>query len=142
MTSNPGRRMLTLDLLPETFAICRFPADAPVPAWAATSPFLAVVRTKRELSVTCAEELLPATLDASRDWRGLELRGPLDHGLVGILVDVAAPLARARVPIMPIATYDTDYILVRAPQLALAVATLRAAGHTVVDVDAHARGAG
>jgi hypothetical protein len=34
---------------------------------------------------------------------------------------------------MPIATYDTDYVLVRSSQLALAIATLRAAGHTVVE---------
>jgi hypothetical protein len=34
---------------------------------------------------------------------------------------------------MPIATYDTDYALVRGTQLALAVATLRAAGHIVLD---------
>ena len=138
MSSDASRRLLTLELLPQILAICRFPADAAVPDWAAASPFLAIVRTRSELSVTCAEELLPPTLDASRDWRALEVRGPLDHALVGVLVDIAAPLARARVPIMPIATHDTDYILVRTPQLALAVATLRAAGHTLVDVETHA----
>lgn len=131
MTSGSARRPLTLDLLPQTLAICRFAPDAAVPAWAGGSAFLAIVRTTSELSVTCAEELLPTTFDASRDWRALVLRGPFDHALVGILVEVAAPLARARVPIMPIATYDTDYVLVRAAQLPLAVATLRAAGHTV-----------
>jgi Uncharacterized conserved protein len=125
--------MLTLELLPGSLAICRFPPDASVPPWASGGPLLAVVRTKAELSVTCAEESMPATLEASRDWRALELRGPFDHGLVGVLLEVAAPLARAKVSIMPIATYDTDYVLVRASQLALAVATLRAAGHTVLE---------
>jgi uncharacterized protein len=133
LTRHDSRRLLTMELLPGTLAICRFPPDAPVPAWAAARDFLAIVRTKGELSVTCAEELVPPTLNVSRDWRALELHGPLDHGLVGILVDIAAPLARAKVSIMPIATYDTDYVLVRAPQLALAVATLRAAGHIVLD---------
>jgi hypothetical protein len=133
VTQNAVRRLLTLDLLPDTVAICRFPPDAAVPAWAASGAFLAIVRTKGELSVTCAEELVPPTLKASRDWRVLEVRGPFDHGLVGILLEIAAPLARAKVSIMPMATYDTDYVLVRASQLALAVATLRAAGHTVVD---------
>jgi hypothetical protein len=133
VTADSGRRLLTLELLPDTLAICRFAADAPVPTWASGGALLAIVRTKGELSVTCAEELVPPTLTASRDWRVLELRGPFDHGLVGILLEVAAPLARARVSIMPIATYDTDYVLVRSSQLALAIATLRAAGHTVLE---------
>jgi hypothetical protein len=128
-----SRRLLTLELLRDPLAICRFAPEAPVPTWASGGVLLAIVRTKKELSVTCAEELVPPTLSASRDWRALELRGPFDHGLVGVLLEVAAPLARARVSIMPIATYDTDYVLVRATQLALAVATLRAAGHTVLD---------
>ena len=131
LARHESRRMLTLELLPGSLAICRFPPDAPVPTWASGGPLLAVVRTKAELSVTCAEESMPPTLEASRDWRALQLRGPLDHGLVGVLLEVAAPLARAKVSIMPIATYDTDYVLVRTSQLALAVATLRAAGHTV-----------
>jgi hypothetical protein len=133
VTAASGRRVLTLELLPGPLAICRFAPDAPVPTWASGGVLLAIVRTKRELSVTCAEELVPPTLGASRDWRALELRGPFDHGLVGVLLEVAAPLARAKVSIMPIATYDTDYVLVRSSQLALAIATLRAAGHTVVE---------
>jgi hypothetical protein len=129
-----SRRILTLELLRGPLAICRFAPDAPIPAWASGGALLAIVRTKGELSVTCAEELVPPTLDASRDWRALELRGPFDHGLVGVLLEVAAPLARAKVSIMPIATYDTDYVLVRSSQLALAIATLRAAGHTIVEL--------
>jgi hypothetical protein len=124
-------RHLTLALLPGTLAICRLAAEATVPAWAQAQPFLAVVRTTAELSVTCAAELVPDGVVATRDWRALELRGPFEHTLVGILLDVAIPLAQAGVSIMPMATYDTDYVLVRAPQLALAIATLRGAGHAV-----------
>jgi hypothetical protein len=137
MTPNTAPQLLTLKLLRGAFAICRFPPDASIPAWVMAHDFLAIVRTQGELSVTCAEELLPPRLSASRDWRVLEVQGPFDHGLVGILLEIAAPLARAKVSIMPIATYDTDYVLVRAPQLALAVVTLRAAGHTVLDSGTH-----
>ena len=127
-----SRRLLTLELLVGPLAICRLPSDAAIPTWASGGPLLAIVRTKGELSITCAEELMPPTLDASRDWRALALRGPFDHGLVGVLLEVAEPLARAKVSIMPIATYDTDYVLVRTMQLPLGVASLRAAGHTVL----------
>lgn len=122
---------LTLELLPDTFAICRLEAGVPIPGWATARPFFAVVRTSAELSVICAAELVPSEVTASRDWRALELQGPFDFALVGILASVAVPLARAGVSIMPIATYDTDYLLVRTTQLDLAIGTLRSAGQTV-----------
>jgi hypothetical protein len=45
VTGDAGRRVLTLELLPGPLAICRFPADAPVPAWASGGVLLAIVRT-------------------------------------------------------------------------------------------------
>jgi hypothetical protein len=133
MTPADDARRFTLELLPGELAICRLPGEAPVPAWASSGSVAAIVRTRSELSVTCAQESVPPEVVASRDWRALELRGPFDHGLVGILVEVATPLARAGVSIMPIATYDTDYVLVRTSQLGAAMAALRAAGHTVLE---------
>ena|SRR5688500_12439203 len=41
------------------------------------------------------------------------------------------PLARAGISILALATFDTDYLLVREPDLGRAVAALRAAGHHV-----------
>lgn len=125
----PG--LVTLRLLPDELAICRLTPGSPIPAWATAGPFFAVVRTSAELSVMCAAELVPPEVTATREWRVLELQGPFDFALVGIMVAVATPLATAGVSIMPVATYDTDYVLVRATQLDLAIATLRSAGHTV-----------
>jgi hypothetical protein len=47
-------------------------------------------------------------------------------------VIIATPLADAKIPIFPIATYDTDYVLVAQSDLARAVAALEAAGHRIV----------
>ncbi len=132
MSGAPTTR-LTLELLPDTFAICRLAADEPIPTWATSRPFFAVVRTSAELSVMCAAELVPETEQASRDWRALQVQGPFDFALVGIMVSLAVPLANAGVSIMPVATYDTDYLLVRVAQLEAAMAALRGAGHTVAN---------
>ena len=43
--SEASSARLTLDLLPDTFAICRLDANEPIPAWATARPFFAVVRT-------------------------------------------------------------------------------------------------
>jgi hypothetical protein len=66
-----------------------------------------------------------------RDFRALQVAGPLDFDQVGVLASLATPLADAGVSIFAISTYDTDYILVRQTDLSRGVQALRAAGHTV-----------
>jgi hypothetical protein len=59
--------------------------------------------------------------------------GPFAFTEVGVLLQVAAPLAAAGISILAMATFDTDYVLVQETRLAGAVAELRSAGHTVRD---------
>jgi hypothetical protein len=91
----------------------------------------AVVRTPRELTVVCDAARVPADVSAERGWRAPEVEGPLDLDLTGVLAAIAGPLARAGVAIFAVSTFDTDYVLVRAERLDVAVAALREAGHTV-----------
>jgi len=123
---------LPLEVLPDTLAICRLPADAPVPAWA-TRPaaFVTVSRTPDELSITTVQRQVPADVPCERDYRALRVRGTLPPDLVGILLSIAEPLAKAGLGIFAISTYDTDYVLVKARDLPAAVDALRAAGHDV-----------
>ncbi|MCU0493429.1 MAG: ACT domain-containing protein [Chloroflexaceae bacterium] len=122
---------MQLNLLPETFAICRFAPGAALPAWALAGDFFAITRTADELSVVCTQGLVPAETVASRDWRCLKVAGPLDFSLTGVLASLAGPLADAGISIFAISTYDTDYLLVKTDKLEAAVAVLRAAGHGV-----------
>lgn len=126
---------LRLTLLPGELAVCRLAADSAVPEWADTpSAFTSITRTRDELSIVCAAERVPVGVIAARDWRLLCVEGPLPLDLIGIFVAIGAPLARAGVSIFPIATYDTDWLLVPGPRLAEAVDALRSAGHEVSGV--------
>ena len=123
---------LSLLVLPHNLAVCRLPSDAAVPAWAESGAgFVSVTRTDDELSVTCPQERVPDGVRCERDYRALKVRGPLPMNLVGIFASLAAPLAEAGLSIFPIATYDTDYVLVKAADLARALEVLRRAGHEV-----------
>jgi len=127
-SSAPPR--LPLELLPDTLAICRLDAGAPVPSWAAQpSSFLTVSRTADELSITTLQSTVPAEVLCERDYRALRVRGPLPLDLVGILAAIANPLAAAGMSIFAISTYDTDYVLVKARELERALEVLRRAGH-------------
>ena len=126
------RPRLPLELLPDTLAICRLDAAAPLPPWAqGRSPFLTVSRTADELSITAIQAAVPAGVSCERDYRAFRVRGPLPLNLVGILASIAEPLAEAGLSIFAISTYDTDYVLVKGRDLETAVGVLERAGHRV-----------
>jgi hypothetical protein len=124
---------LKLSLLPDLLAVCRLERGHEIPGWATKGGFFSLSRTTEELSVICASESVPENVRASRGWRAIKIEGPLDLDLVGILVSVAVPLAHAGIGILPVGTFDTDYILVRDRQLSEALKALRATGFNVLE---------
>lgn len=121
--------LLQLRLLDERLAVCRLPPGAPWPAWLPASGFVSVTRTPAELSVVAAEAAVPVAVQAERGWRALEVAGPLDFALTGVLASLATPLAEAGVSLFAVSTFDTDYILVKESALEAAIHALSAAGH-------------
>ena len=123
-----------------TLAVARFAAAEPLPRWAdvdrVAEPLHVVARSARELSIVTAAVRVPDDATAERNFRGLEVAGPLEFSLVGILARLSAALAAASVPVLAISTFDTDWLLVREPRLAEAVAALEAAGVRVLAAEA------
>jgi hypothetical protein len=118
-------------LLPGTLAICRLETTASIPDWATLGPFCSVTRTEEELSVVCPEARVPQEVKRETGWRALKVEGPLDFSLTGILASLAGPLAREKVSVFAISTYDTDYLLVKEEQLEKAIRALREEGNEV-----------
>ena len=125
------RALLTLTVFPERYAICRLDAKAPVPQWSEDGQFVSISRTPDELSVVCLEANVPSGVTCEPGWRVLKCEGPLDYALTGIMASLAEPLADANVPIFPIATHDTDYILIKERHLETAIHALTSYGHAV-----------
>ena len=123
---------MRIRVLPGHFAVARLRADEPLPAWGPQGPLWSVTRRGDELSVVCVDEVVPDGVRAERGLHALDLPEPLAFDAVGVLAGLAAPLAAAGIPILAISTYETDVLLVR--DLEGAVAALRAAGFTVEDV--------
>lgn len=123
---------MNLSLQNDRLTVCQLPPDAPIPAWVSgAATFISITRTSEELSIVCAEGIVPAGLKEESGWRMLKVEGPLDFGLTGVLASIAAPLAQAGISIFAIATFNTDYVLVKDVKVAEAVKTLQAAGHNV-----------
>ena len=123
--------MLHLTLLLGQFAICRLPADSPLPEWATKGLFSSVSWTTDETSVVCDRASVPAGIEADISWRAFKVAGPMDFSLTGVLLSIAKPLADAGIGIFAVSTFDTDYVLVKEASLDAAVAALTQFGHTV-----------
>src|SRR5205085_1988967 len=82
----PITHHLTLTVLPDTFAVCRLDAGAVVPPWATTGSFVSITRTAEELSVVCLQSLVPDGVRCERDWRGVQIVGPISFSVVGVLL--------------------------------------------------------
>jgi len=139
--------MTRLKVLPDVLAIARLEQGSPIPRWAIRSnhdrrewpgisngtgaPWFSITRTHEELSIVCAASAVPAGVPCEKPFRAIEVEGPLDFALTGILAGIAVPLAEAGISIFAISTFDTDYVLVRESALQEAVRVLRGAGYRI-----------
>lgn len=119
---------MQLSILPTIFAVCRLEPNSPLPQWINKKYFYSITHTPVELSIVCVDEGLPADVKKERNWKVIQVLGPLDFSLTGILASLANPLAAAKVSIFAISTFDTDYMLVQEEKLGLARECLEAAG--------------
>ena len=119
---------LCIAILPHRLAVCRLSADAGVPSWV-RGAFTSVTRTAEELSIVCDDDAVPHDVQAERGWRVLKVAGPIPFEITGVAAALVAPLAEARISVFLIATYDTDYLLLKEESFAQAVEVLRGCGH-------------
>jgi hypothetical protein len=110
-----------------TFAVCRLDPSAALPTWPQGS-FVSITRTPDELSIVCDESSVPADVRTERAWRALRVEGPIAFEVTGVAAAITAPLATAGISVFLIATFDTDYLLVKSEVFGRAVEVLRESG--------------
>jgi hypothetical protein len=119
----------------ERFAICQLAPDSP-PPWANLGDgFWAVTHSEGELSLVLPEDSVHPGWRSEPGWRCIEVAGPLDLEMTGVLAALSAPLAEAGIPVFVLSTYNTDYVLVREQDIGRAADTLAARGHQIEDDD-------
>jgi hypothetical protein len=123
---------MELALMSQELAICRLEEHDPVPDWAWRGEFVSITRARGELSLICAAGAVPeGAPKVERGWRALAVTTAMDFSVIGVAAALTAPLAEAGVSVLPVATYDTDYFLIKCERVADAIEALLAAGHQV-----------
>ncbi len=122
----------TLSVLDDIFAIHSLSEDSSIPAVVLSSDFYFIGKTNDELSLVVKQSLNIDAVETDRDWRVMEVLGPLNLSMIGIMAQISQCLAQAEVSIFVVSTFETDYILVKNQQLEIAVNALTSAGYEFV----------
>lgn len=100
-----------LHILPSStpFHVHQYPADSPLPEWS-TLPlaFFSATRTPHELSIVYSNETRfqdDTTKEYEGPWRALQVRGPMELTMTGVLNALTTPLKNAAVPIFALSTW-------------------------------------
>ena len=89
-------------------------------------------KTDQELSLVCeTSKVPPQALEAEHGWKALRIEGILDFGMVGVIAQISGILAKSSISLFVVSTFNTDYILLKAPQYENAIQCLLQEGYEV-----------
>lgn len=122
----------TLSLLPHSFAIHSLDASAEIPKAVYQAEVFFLGKTSEELSVVVPESVQIESDEVDKDWRILEVLGPLSLNMIGIMATISAVLYAANISIFVVSTFDTDHFLVKQKDLHAAAQALTKDGYKVI----------
>ncbi len=122
----------TLRLINDRFAIHSLPKNTEIPSQVFDAYMYFIAKTFDEISIVLPQSIELSSDDVEPDWQALEVVGPLDFTLTGILSNISTVLANEKISIFAISTFDTDYILVKEDTMKAAVEALRANQYQVL----------
>ena len=123
---------LTLKLIDGHFAIHSLATNSKIPEDVFSAEIFFIAKTYDEVSIVIPQSIAIVSDEVERDWRALEVIGPLDFSLTGILSNISTVLANEKISIFAISTFDTDYILVKENNVSHAKEALIANHYSVI----------
>ncbi|MEI5990667.1 hypothetical protein A5881_002172 [Enterococcus termitis] len=115
------------------YTILKFPAHFEIPTlFHEIKAFKSITYTEDECSIIAPTNTLPTeqAISVDEDWVIIQIVGELDFSLVGILTQLANPLAENQISIFALSTYNTDYLLIKNKDKEKASLVLSNHGHT------------
>ena len=121
---------IVLSILEETYIIHKLDQSTNLPEEQLIEcEFYSLSNSQEELSLVCPEQILIQSENSSPNWKCLKMAGPLDLNLTGILAGLSDTLAKAKISIFAISTFETDYLLIQKQSLKAAKNALISQGY-------------
>ena len=93
---------------------------------------ICTAKTDEEISVVCCIDNIPSdTYEKDMGWRAFRIKGVLDFSLTGILYKIAEIMAKEKIGIFAVSTYNTDYVFVKKENIERAAESLSNNGYNV-----------
>jgi hypothetical protein len=115
--------------LEETYIIHKLDQSTNLPEELIECEFYSLSNSQEELSLVCPEQMLIQSENSSPNWKCLKVAGPLDLKLTGIFAGLADTLAKAKISIFAVSTFNTDYLLIQKQALKAAKTALISQGY-------------
>ncbi len=116
---------MQLKVLDNKLKVVKMKADNIVPKIVFNKKFYSITKTDEELSIVVDEDVDIQGEIVEYNWRAIKIVGILDFSLIGILSKISTILAKDKISIFAISTYNTDYILVKEDKLKNAIDALK-----------------
>ena len=96
-------------------------------------PFVFTGRTDTEKSLVCPTEMTPGNaISRENGWKAFRICGKLDFSLIGILAEITKVLAKKKIGVFAVSTFDTDYVLTKSEDFRAALNALQDAGWAIL----------
>jgi hypothetical protein len=115
------------------FTIHRLKLGTAFPKGITASPFFSISGSEDELSIVAPDAVWMESETSDPGWACIKIVGPLGLNEIGILSGITSALAKAKISIFAVSTFDTDYFLVKQENLKKAINALSAEGHKFAD---------
>ncbi len=108
------------------FAVCKLSTAADMDF---SGEFVFAAKTDEELSLVCKTEQVPSgCIACEKGWRAMRIEGVLDFSLTGVISSLSSALAKQKIAVFVVSTFNTDYILVKEHLLSGAISALTEKG--------------
>lgn len=123
--------MLDIKIIDEDFSICKIKNLSQIDY---SDEFCFIGKTDEEISLVCSTKFVPQdTIECDNGWKGFRIQGILDFSLIGILSKISTLLAKNKIGIFAVSTYNTDYIFVKKENFKKTIDVIKNNGYNVLD---------
>ena len=120
---------MELKIIDGIFAVCKVSDFSQVDL---ADEYVFTAKTDEENSLVCLADRVPKNaVTADNGWRAFRICGVLDFSLIGILAEISAILAKNKIGIFAVSTYNTDYIFTKSENFDRAISALCESGYVI-----------
>ena len=120
---------MELKIIDGMFAVCKVADFSQIDF---TDEYVFTAKTDEENSLVCFADRVPENvITADAGWRAFRICGTLDFSLIGILAKISAILAKNKIGIFAVSTYNTDYVFTKSENFQKAIDALCENGYSI-----------